>query len=256
MKGFQADMVRIIARTSIGVMALVLIGMVFLSACGSDSNAPMSNASSNTNSATGNGTTGNGNRPNPPVSGTIQQYDAAKQALTVKETNGSTQTFTIQKNRILKDQKITQQELGKLLSGSGVVVRVIGPVGSDGTYTAQTLVVTSVPAGNSAQNAPGINRTPPPNGGANGNNRANRGVSLRNSKLQNNQLIGMDRNGKSITVNLSGNTTMIEQSAATVSDLKSGQTVSVTSLRARNGSTAVSAIVTIGDFQLVSQPNA
>src|SRR6266567_781898 len=240
-------MVRIIARTFVGVIVPVLIAMAILTACGGGSDASTSNTSSNTNSANGNGTTGSGTRPNAPVSGTIRQYDAAKQALTVKETNGSTQTFTIQKNRLLKDQKITQQEFSTLLGKSGVVVRVIGKLGSDGTYAAQTLIVMSTPSGNGGQNAPGAGGTPPPNGGPNGNNGGNRGVTLRDGKLQNNQLVGMDRSGKSLTANLSGTTTMIEQSTATESDLKSGLTVIVTSPRVRNGSTSAPAMVTIGD---------
>jgi predicted outer membrane protein len=259
-------MVRIIARTFVGVIVPVLIAMAILTACGGGSDASTSNTSSNTNSANGNGTTGSGTRPNAPISGTIQQYDAAKQALTVKETNGSTQTFTIQKNRILKDQKITQQEFSTLLGNSGVTVRVIGKLGSDGTYTAQTLIVMSARSGNGGQNAPGAGGgTPPPNGGQNapgagspnGNNGGNRGVTLRDGKMQNNQLVGTNRNGKSITVNLSGSTTMIQQTTATESDLKSGLTVSVASPPAQNGSTATAAMVTIGDSQLLAaQPGA
>jgi hypothetical protein len=243
-------MQRIIARTFVGVIVPLFIALGLLTAC-SFGGTTTSTASGNTNSANGNGTGGR-TRPNPPVSGTIQQYDATKQALTVKETNGSTQTFTIQKNRILKSQKITQQELSTLLGKSGVVVRVVGQLGSDGAYTAQTLVVQNTPSGNGTQNATNAGGTPPPNGGANGNNAGNRGVILRNGKLQNNQLIGTDRSGKSITANLSGTTTIIQQTTATESDLKSGQPVSVSSLPARNGSTATAAIVTIGDTQVLA----
>jgi hypothetical protein len=70
---------------------------------------------------------------------------------------------------------------------------------------------------------------------------------VQNGKLQNNQLVGTDRQGKTITVNLSGTTTILQQTTATASDLQTGQTVTIQGAPAQSGSTTDARQILIGD---------
>jgi hypothetical protein len=175
--------------------------------------------------------------------------------LTVKMANGTTQNFTIISNtRIVKSQKITEQQLGSLVSTSGMGVIVMGPQASTNTYTAQEVVLSNLPNANGAPNGtprarPAVNGTPiarpnQGNGGPGGGNR----VVVQKGKLQNNQLIGQNPAGQTVTVNLSSTTPIFQQSTGTVDDLKAGQTVTVNSGPAQGGNAAGVRLITVGDL--------
>ncbi|MEI6043533.1 MAG: hypothetical protein WCS37_03970, partial [Chloroflexota bacterium] len=71
----------------------------------------------------------------PPVSGTVESYDATAKTLTVKGTDGKSQSFDATNARLTKTEKTTLDELGKLLANNGIV-QVTGEKGSDGSYNA------------------------------------------------------------------------------------------------------------------------
>jgi hypothetical protein len=238
-----------------------------LVACGGSSSttASSSSSSSSTSGSSGSGASGTGNRPNR-VTGTITQYNASAKTLTIIETDSAKATFSISNARILKNQKITQQQLSSLLGNSGTIVQVMGQQTSTGTYTAQTIVVSdranstggAGPAGTRPNGTPPAgaqgampNGTPPAGapqgqGGQNGSR-----VVVQNGKLQNNQLVGTDRAGKAITVNLSGTTTIIQQTVATAGDLQTGQTVTILGAPAQSGGAAEARQILIGNNSMM-----
>jgi hypothetical protein len=196
--------------------------------------------------------------------------------LTVKESDGTTATFSTSNARMLKSQKITQQQLSSLLGNSGTIVIVMGQQAGTGTYTAQAVIVADRANGMGPGGGPGQgarpNGTPPagaPQGGQmmgtppagapqgqgtqNGTPPAggNRGIVVQDGKLQNNQLVGKDRQGQAITVNLSGTTTILQQTVATASDLQTGQTVTIQGAPAQSGSTAAALQILIGDSSMM-----
>jgi hypothetical protein len=187
------------------------------------------------------------------ASGTIGSYDASAKTLTVKLSDGSTQTFDASNARIMKSQKITQAQLSTALGTSGTSVMVVGQQGSDGTYTAQALVVSDAAnAGAAGGNGPrggAPNGTPGarPGGGQGAGAGAGGRVVLQNAKLQNNQLVGTDQGGKSVTVNLSSSTTFMQQTTGSASDLTAGQTVTVNGGPAQSSGTATARTITVGD---------
>jgi hypothetical protein len=143
----------------------------------------------------------------------------------------------------VKSQKITTQDLSTLLGTSGIRVSVTGQQGSDGTYTAQDLIVSDVSA---------MANGTPPAGGPQGTPRANgmHRFTLQNAKLQNNQLTGTDQTGKSITVKLSDSTVIYKEPTGTASDLQVGQAVTVNPARAQGGSassTEEARMIVVGD---------
>jgi hypothetical protein len=238
-----------IGRTSFKTCTLIafflLVAMGILAACGGGSTTT-SSSTSTSNGATGAGTPGANGRFRP-VTGTVSQYDASAKSLTIKLSSGSTQTFSTVNARIIQDQKITQQELSALLSKSGIVVFAIGQKASDGSYTAQE-VIASTTMGGTANGPQGrAPRGTPPAGTTQGSprNGGNR-VFIQNGKLQNNQLIGVDSSGHTITVDLSGTTTFIGQSEAIASDFQSGQTVSIVAGSAQNSPTMEARQIVIG----------
>ncbi len=164
------------------------------------------------------------------VNGTVDAYNASTQSLILKLPNGSTQTFQVTHARIVEDQKVTQQQLGELFNKSGIVVFEIGPKTSDGTYSAQVVVV-SLTMGSS--NAP-QNTTRP------GNSR----VFLLHTQLKNNELLAEDTNGHgAITVKLSGTTLLIAQTEGTASDLQAGQMIVVVPSSSPGGTTQAAQIL-------------
>lgn len=189
-----------------GIVSLLLVAISILAACGTStattSPTPTPNATATV--------TANAHKKAPqPAFGTIQQYDTASATLTIKAANGTTQTFQTKGARVLKSQKITQQQLTTLLGINGVRVLVSGKKNTDGSYAAQTLVASAI--------------TPSPAAIANF-----RGIDLQNVKMQNNQLTGTNQAGKTITVTIDGTVTLFQQSTATAVDLQVGQAVSVT----------------------------
>jgi hypothetical protein len=214
----------------------------------------------------------------PPVSGTVESYDATAKKLSVKGADGKSQSFDATNARITKTEKITLDDLSKLAANNGVV-QVTGEKGSDGSYNATRITVSdptafggpnNAPGGNGPNggNAPGGNRgqnpngsnapsgnrgqnpnggTPranftPPTGGAGrlGEGRAN-GVTVRGGVLSGNKLTGTDFAGQPITVNLSDSTSLLKRVVGTLADLKAGQQVSV-NYRAAQGNTPASAM--------------
>jgi hypothetical protein len=245
------DIDRMVARPNIKTFACVvfflLIATGALAACG-DSSATTASSSNS-----GSSTLATGNSPNR-VSGTITQYNASAKTVTIIELDSTQATFSISNARILKSQKITQQQLSSLLDNNGTTVQVKGQQDSTGAYTAQTIVVTDRANGNGPAGTPGqgaqTNGTPPAGvpqgqGGQNGNR-----VIIRNGKLQNNQLVGTNRAGKAVTVNLSDTTTILQQTVATASDLQTGQKVTIQSAPAQSGNTADARQIVIGDASL------
>lgn len=260
-----------VARTNIKTFACVLFFLLMatgaLAACGGSSSTSSSNgsssASSGGSSASTSSTPAAGNRPNR-VSGTITKYDSSAKTVTIIETDSTTVTFSISNARILKSQKITQQQLSSLLGNSGTIVQVMGQK-SGTTYTAQTIVVADRANGNGPRGGAGPNGTPPagaPQGGqmmgtppagapqGQGGQNGNR-VDVQNGKLQNNQLVGTDRQGQAVTVNLSGTTTIVQQTVATASDLQTGQKVTIVGAPAQSGSTADARQILIGDSSMM-----
>ncbi len=238
-------------RTSFKTFTLtaffLLVATGILAACGGGNTTSASSTSTGSNApVAGTPRARGGARP---VTGTVSQYDATAKSLTIKLADGSTQTFSAGKTKIIQDQKITQQQLSALLSKSGIVVFAIGQKGSDGSYTAQEIVASTTMGGTANGNGfqGGGPQGTPPAGAAQGTprNGGNR-VFIVGGKLQNNQVVGDDRSGKAITVNLSGTTIMLDQSEATVSDLQVGQTVSVVAGPAQGSSTMDARQIVIG----------
>ena len=238
--------IRASLKWSTSMVGLLLVAAVVLVGCGS---APTSNASASASGAS------NQAAPAPKVggkgkaaTGTIDSFDAAKKMLSIKEADGSVQTFAADKARIVKDQKITTDQLSTLLGTTGIVVNVTGQQGSDGTYTAQSLVLADgKAAGGNANGTPnGVKASATPN--ANGTPRAGgRRLVLSNAKFQNNQLTGTDQAGKVVTVVLSSTTTMAQESAGTTDDLKSGEQVRITLRGAQKSSTDEAGVILVGD---------
>jgi hypothetical protein len=214
----------------------LLLALGVLAACGA-STATTSTASTGTTTTTAARTPGAANRLRP-VTGTVSQYHATTKSLTMKLTNGSTQTFQIAANaRIIQDQKITQQQLSTLLSKSGIVVFAIGQKASNGAYTAQEIIASTTMSGNNGPQGRGSQATP---------RTAGNRLFLQNSKLQNNQLVGDDMSGHAITVKLSGNTTLLGQTEATASDLQAGQMITVITGSAQNSNSKGITQIVIG----------
>ncbi len=247
-------------RTFVGVAALLALALVVLAACGGSSSTTTASSGTTSSSSTTSSTPAAGKRPAgaKPVSGTVTSYDASSKTLTVKASDGTTQTFTlISDTRIVKSQKITEQQLGSLVSTSGTGVIVMGPQAGANTYTAQEVVLSDLANGNGAPGRmpngtpparPDMNGTPMagPNQG-NGGPGGNRVIDQK-GKLQNNQLIGQNMAGQTVTVNLSATTSIFQQLSGTVDDLKAGQSVTVNSGPAPGGNATGVRLITVGDL--------
>jgi hypothetical protein len=251
--------IRTSLKTYASVTFLLFAITAILAACGSSGSTTSSTSTSSSSGSTTTQTQPSAPRGGgfQPVSGTIGSYDASAKTLTVKLSDGSTQTFDASSARIMKSQKITQDQLSTALGTSGTIVMVMGQQGSDGTYTAQSLVVSDAansgaaggngPRGGAPNGTPGARPggTPGayPGAGAGAGGR----VVLSNAKLQNNQLVGTDQGGKSVTVNLSSSTTFMQQTTGSASDLTAGQTVTVAGGPAQSSGTATARTITVGD---------
>lgn len=207
------------------------------------------------------------------VTGVITQYDATQKALTIRPSNNATCTFAIGQARIEKSQSITTQNLETLLANDTSIVSFTGERSGNTTYTAQevTVVDVSVPDGQNG-NVPGGNPPPasgkppaddgapgngappsgtPPNGVVlggtplpnNGHGPAggNQGIVLQHAKMQNNQLVATTFSGQTVTVTLETSTKIVQQSAGTASDLKTGLQVTVTQAPMTQNSSAATA---------------
>ena len=215
--------------------------MSILVACGGSTTTSTSTSSSNTtSSSTQTATTakhGNGARS---IAGTISQYNASTRSLTIKETDGTTQTFTITRARITKYATITQQQLGTLLSSGNVQIHIMTSKGS--SSTAQTIMVMNAPAQKSNttnSNTTMSNKTP--NTNASQMAGTMRQINLEKATLSGNQLTGTNRTGQSVTVTLDSATKILQQATGSASDLQVGQTV-VVAVKA-NSTTARSIVI-------------
>jgi hypothetical protein len=252
-----------VARTNIKTFACVLFFLLMttgaLAACGDSSSTASTSSSGGGSSASSNPAVGN--RPNR-ISGTITKYDSSAKTVTIIESDSETATFSVSNARILKSQKITQQQLISLLSNSGTIVQDMGQQAGTGTYTAQTIVVDNGANGMGPGQGTRPNGTPPagaPQGGlmmgtppagapqGQGGQNGNRGVVVQDGKLQNNQLVGKDRQGQTVTVNLSDTTTILQRTVAAASDLQTGLKVTIVGAPAQSGSTADARQILIGD---------
>lgn len=226
----------------------------------------------NTTNAGNNGNNGqnqNGNRPpgfNPPVSGTIESFDANAKILTIKEADGKSAIFDTSNARLTKTDKISLDDFGKLLSPTEIV-QVAGEKASDGSYNATRLILLDQAGQNQGQTGGGNNGagrgqgqpgqgqgqlTPPanftPNAGGQGrfgNGGLNNGVIVRNATLSGKQLTGTSLTGEAVTINLSDSTALVKRSAGSVTDLKTGQSVTVNFRLAQGSSTAQAVAITI-----------
>jgi len=265
-------------KALIGVALMLLAAM--LVACGdspTSTSAPVATttASAATTSAAGaNGATpgtggqGRGNF-SPPVSGTVQSFDATAKTLTIKEASGTNQTYDTSTTRIVKSATITKDDLAKLVSGN-VIVQVVGDKGSDGSYNA-TRIVLADPAtmagpggqfggGQGGQGRQGQLGTPgaggqgqpPANGtsgagGQPGFGGGRGGIIVSNPVVSGTTITGTDFSGVAVTVNLTSTTVLTKRDAGALTDLKTGETVSVTARPAQSGTTEAAITITIGE---------
>lgn len=209
-------MTRTFTKVLAGIAGLLL--MIIVASCG-ESSTPAATI------ATPSGTNTSSSLR---VVGTIDKYDATAKSLTVKDANGADHVISLSTARIVKNQKITQQQLSALLTATGIAVLATGTQGATAdTIKAQTVIVQQPNLvgmnGNQPTGTPRANRTP----------RATRTAGrafayLKSVKLTGTQLVGTNQAGKTITVDLSGTPTIFEQSAGTDSDLVAGQPVVVT----------------------------
>lgn len=202
-----------------------------------------------------------------PNLGTVESYDAASKLLTIKGSDGKSQKFNLGNTKIMKSEKVSAAEFGKLLTADSNV-EVVGDKVSDGVYTARALTLLDgstfqvIKPGESSNPAsaggdtlkvgtPGVvvSTTGPgtllPEGspGTNqfisgpvtpGQGQVNTPLIVREAKLENNQLTGSNPlNNEAITVKLTGDTKLTRQTPGKPEDLKAGQTVRVTAQSAQ-----------------------
>jgi hypothetical protein len=229
-------------RTFALVASLLLFVMVALAACGGGSSTTTSPTNTSVAST---------NRPKAPrpVTGTITDYNTGTDALTVKDANGTTHTFTLASTtRIVKSQKITEQQLGPLVATNGMSVIVMGSSTGTDTYTAQELIVSDIVGATPNRNGASARPAGTPGARPAQGNGGNRGVFVQKGKVQNNQLIGQNIAGQTVTVNLSGTTTMFQELTGTASDLKSGLNVTVNAGPMQAGGTSTVRQIIVGDL--------
>ena len=207
------------------------------------------------------GAAGQGQRT-APVTGTVSTFDASNKVLTVKDATGKNQEFDAASARVTKTSKVSSDDFSKSLSANGIVL-LTGQKGSDGTYTATSLVAVDAAGfgggaggggnfgggngGTGTRGAgAGANGTPGARGGggnfaggnggaggfaggAGGFGGAGGAVIIRGGTLQGNKFTGTSATGETITATISDSTTLEKQGAGTLDDLKPGMNVSVTS---------------------------
>ncbi len=281
-----------------GLSKQVLIGAVLmllaalLVACGdtpASTSAPVATTTASvatTTSAAGNtgvnpgaGGSGGQGRGNfsPPISGTIESFDATAKTLKVKDAKGTSQTYDATNARVLKTSTITKDDLVKLATES-MVVQVVGDKGSDGSYNATRVVLVDPatlagqfgpggpggqfgggqggqgnqgqppqvgsPAGN-GQGQPPTNGTPGAGGGRQGF--GGRGLIVANPVISGTTLTGEDFSGNPVTVNLSTSTILSKRDTGALTDLKTGEMVSVTARPSQVGNNPNALVITIGE---------
>jgi hypothetical protein len=214
------------------------------------------------------------------ISGTLQSYDASTKMLVVKDTAGKTEQLTATNPVLIKNSKLTTDQLGQLLTDT-TLVAVQGDKANDGTYTARDVTVMS---GNFAGQfggpggfGPGQGANGTPGAGANGSPRAGRGagnnggtppanvtpgaggfrggqgqgpngingVILRGAKFADGKLTGTNPvTGETATVVLTSSTVLTERAFGDVNDLKAGLAVTVRMRPAQNNNPAEATMIT------------
>jgi hypothetical protein len=223
------------------------------------STTPGASGQAQGNTGTGGGT-GQGFQRAAPVTGTVTTYDTGNKILTVKDVTGKDQQFDASNARVTKTEKLASADFSSAL-GNNAIVLLTGEKGSDGTYTATSLMVVDTTAfgggtGGFGGGRAGTNGTPGANGaggtpaaggsgagagtgtgrgnaggfgGGAGFGGANGGVIIRQATLQGNKLTGTDATGQAITATVSDSTVLEKQAAGTADDLKAGANVSIVS---------------------------
>ena len=296
------------------ILGSAILGLALLSACGDSTatNIPAAATSATTAAATSgasNAAPGN-NGANPPagitpgangqpggapgqgqfggpgqfggqvISGTVQSYDSSTKALVVKSADGKTEQLTATNPVLVKNSKLTTDQLGQLLTGT-TLVSVQGNKASDGTYTARDVLVMNGniagqfggPGGFRGGQGVGANGTP--GAGANGSPRAGRGAGnnggtppanftpgagffrggqgangipgliLRDAKFADGKLTGTNPiTGETATVVLTSTTVLTERTAGDINDLKAGVAVTVRMRAAQNNNQAEALTIT------------
>ncbi|EFH82385.1 DUF5666 domain-containing protein [Ktedonobacter racemifer] len=228
-------------KTIIGGLAGVLLCALLLSGCGSSPS--QGTAASSTPTAT-NCTSSARFRP---VSGTLKSVDG--NTLSVMNRQGKSVTAHLEKTtRFTQEKAVAASDVKE-----GVFVSAVVKQNSDNsTYTATQIVLTDGNSGAFRNNrqqrgnnpnancAPARQRTPTGNGNGNGGVRTNANgthtLSGTVGQLNNNILTVTDTKGDDYTINLASTTNIMQISSATVSDLKAGETVTVTGSTEKDGS--------------------
>lgn len=227
-------------KTIIGGVAGLSLCALLLSGCGSSTD--QNTAASSTPTAT-NCTSFARFRP---VSGTLKSVDG--NTLSVTNRQGKSVTVHLEKaTRFTQEKAVAASSLK-----DGVAVSAVVKQNSDNsTYTATQIVLTDGNTGAFGKNrqqrgnnpnancAPARQRTPTGNGNGNGVRTNANGTHILSGtvgQLNSNILTVTDTKGDDYTINLASTTNIMQISSATASDLKAGETVTVTGSPEKDGS--------------------
>lgn len=196
----------------------------------------------------GQGNAGQGQRMQA-ITGTIESYDPATKLLTVKASDGQSRKFSATNARIIKNEKLSADEFGKLAGDNGIVIAT-GERGSDGSLNARSLSVVDLSSGQTGTAFPAGGGQPGNPGGGGGNvigaGGANAPVIVRGGKLEGTKFSGASFTGEAVTVNLSDSTNLLKQGTGVAEDLKAGATVTVAARPAQGDAPADAQTVTLG----------
>ncbi|GHO81667.1 hypothetical protein KSD_94380 [Ktedonobacter sp. SOSP1-85] len=230
-------------KTIIGGFAGLSLCALLLSGCGS---FPFQGSAASSTPTATNCTSSARFRP---VNGTLKSVDG--NTLSVTNQQGKSVTAHLEKTTRFTQEKAVAASSLK----DGVAVSAVVKQNSDNsTYTATQIVLTDRNTGAFGNNrqqrgnnpnancVPARQRTPTGNGKGNGNGgvRTNANgthiLSGTVGQLNNNILTVTDTKGDDYTINLASTTNIMQISSATASDLKAGETVTVTGSTEKDGS--------------------
>ncbi|GHO69967.1 hypothetical protein KSC_088590 [Ktedonobacter sp. SOSP1-52] len=230
-------------KTIIGGFAGLSLCALLLSGCGS---FPFQGSAASSTPTATNCTSSARFRP---VNGTLKSVDG--NTLSVTNQQGKSVTAHLEKmTRFTQEKAVAASSLK-----DGIAVSAVVKQNSDNsTYTATQIVLTDRNTGAFGNNrqqrgnnlnancVPARQRTPTGNGKGNGNGgvrtNANGTHTLSGTvgQLNNNILTVTDTKGDDYTINLASTTNIMQISSATASDLKAGETVTVTGSTEKDGS--------------------
>ncbi|GHO59784.1 DUF5666 domain-containing protein [Ktedonobacter robiniae] len=230
-------------KTIIGGFAGLSLCALLLSGCGS---FPFQGSAASSTPTATNCTSSARFRP---VNGTLKSVDG--NTLSVTNQQGKSVTAHLEKTTRFTQEKAVAASSLK----DGMVVSAVVKQNSDNsTYTATQIVLTDRNTGAFGNNrqqrgnnpnancVPARQRTPTGNGKGNGNGgvRTNANgthiLSGTVGQLNNNILTVTDTKGDDYTINLASTTNIMQISSATASDLRAGETVTVTGSTEKDGS--------------------